>query len=109
MIIKKSKIQYNSSRGVFGQKTYFEDENQKIFLTLIICSSEEFMAKELRSTLEYIMNTNVNNLDIKNWFDERINNIAVLEKDSQNKKMGNLIIDAYPKNSIMIDAAKSFI
>ena len=109
MTLKKGAIRYNPDRGIFWQKTYFEDEKNQIFLTALVCVSEEFFSDELRKRLEDVMNKNTSDVDIQNWFNGRINTIAVMEKDSQNEKIGNIIIDLHPQTNGMLDATKSIL
>ena len=108
MNIKNASIQYHSSKGVFWRKSYFEKEGS-IFLTVIICASEEFLSQELGKSLPEIMDKNINDTNIQKWFEERIINIENTERNAENKTAGNLIIDIYPQTNGMLDAAKSFL
>lgn len=110
MIINQSTIKYNSSRGVFGQKVYIEDEENKKLTKIIICASEEFLAEKLKKPLSEIMDNNINDVDIQEWFKEKNNNILdEIKKVTKKDNLKDIIIYSYPNIPGMIEASESFV
>jgi hypothetical protein len=108
MIINHGTIKYNGSRGVFGQKVYIEDEENKKLIKIIICTSEEFLAEKLKKHLKEVMNNNINDVDIQKWFKEKNNNILnEIEKVIEKNNLKDVIIYSYPNIPGMIEAAES--
>jgi hypothetical protein len=110
MIINHGTIKYNGSRGVFGQKVYIENEENKKLTKIIICVSEEFLSGKLKKHLNEIMSNNINDVDIQEWFKEKNNDILneikdILEKDTSS----DVIIYSYPNIPGMVEASESFV
>ncbi len=102
MLVQGS-VKEDAHRDVFWQKSFVKDDLGEICCNIVICASQEFMARVLNKTMK---DTRID-LDMTKWFTEKTElqyskiTSPVHNKDTQ------AIFDIYPKTEGMLEFAYS--